>query len=282
VDPDPGNNTVTVPVQVRRAPRADLAFAVTGAAAEVGGLAVVRIRVVNHGPDAATGWRHEVTAPAGTQYLGCAGPPGGCGAGYGLRPGASAMLSLSFRVLAPTVGEGTWQFDPVRRDPVTANNVLPALGSLIHVVTASATSASPSPSPSPAPSATASADPVTPTPLASTAAAPSPSNSASPGPSAPTLSAASITPAAGVTGTGQPRAPVVGGSPVVAPFLPGMGPPPEPMPLGSSNPVGGGLWDITRQTLIVLGMIIAVPLAVLAGLAARRRYLDRWSARHSA
>jgi hypothetical protein len=53
------------------------------------------------------------------------------------------------------------------------------------------------------------------------------------------------------------------------------------MPLGSTSPATGGLWDITRQALIVLAMVIAVPLAVLAGLAARRRYLDRWSGRHS-
>jgi hypothetical protein len=281
VDPDPGNNTVTVPVQVRRAPRADLAFATTGAAAAVGGLAVVRIQVVNHGPDAAAGWRHEVTAPTGTQYLGCAGPAGDCGAGYDLRPGASAVLSLSFRVTAPTVGEGAWQFDPVRRDPVKANNVLPALGSLIQVVAASATEGPPSPVPSattPAdPGATTPADPGTPTPPGPSPTAPAPSL---PTPPAATLSAAPVTPAVGVSGTGRPPR-AAAGSAVVAPFPPGMGPPPEPMPLGSTSPATGGLWDITRQALIVLAMVIAVPLAVLAGLAARRRYLDRWSGRHS-
>jgi hypothetical protein len=32
---------------------------------------------------------------------------------------------------------------------------------------------------------------------------------------------------------------------------------------------------------MVLAMIIALPVAVLVGLAARRRYLDRWRGRHS-
>jgi hypothetical protein len=218
-----------------------------------------------------------VTAPPGTEYLGCAGPAGGCGGGFGLSPGASTVLSLSFRVTAPTVGQGAWQFDPVRRDPVAANNALPALGSLIHVVTPTPTVGSPLPSPS----GTTSAGPRAPTPPGRAPVAPAPPPSVSPTSPAAALSAAPITPAVGVSGTSQPGVPAAAGSPVVGPLPPGMGPPPEPVPLGSAGTVGDGLWDLTRQALLVLAMVIAVPLGVVSGLAARRRYLDRWRGRHS-
>jgi hypothetical protein len=58
--------------------------------------------------------------------------------------------------------------------------------------------------------------------------------------------------------------------------------PPLPAPVGSRPGTWGHATDVTRQALIVLAMVVALPVAVLSGLAARRRYLARWRGRHSA
>jgi hypothetical protein len=134
-DPDLSNNTVARTVLVDRAARTDLALSFVPGAAAVGEVANVRLVVRNNGPDGPPAWNLSVVAPSGTEYLGC--QPVGCES-LSIGVGQEYEIVLPFRVTSATVGDGAWSIPPDagRLDPVPDNNVLPMLGSLIHVTVA--------------------------------------------------------------------------------------------------------------------------------------------------
>lgn len=192
-DPNPANNSASHTLVVDRAPRTDLALSFTPGAAAVGQVASVRMAVTDNGPDGPVPWSLHVSAPSGTQYLGC--QPVACDSGLTVDVGKTVEITLSFRVDSSTIGDGSWSIQPDndRLDPVPANDVMPRLGSLIHVLPAGPVTTAQGPAGSAAPvlpwgtgagtdnhgtgqgDGTPTLDPVTGLPIAAASAAVTPS-----------------------------------------------------------------------------------------------------------
>jgi hypothetical protein len=132
-DANPGNNSAAYAIVVDRIRRTDLALSFTPGAADVGDVAQVRMAVRDNGPDGPPEWIMSVGAPTGTTYLGC--EPANCMGGLAIPVGQTVVITLYFRIDSPTIGAGSWSISPDsnRSDPVPGNDVLPQLGSLIHV-----------------------------------------------------------------------------------------------------------------------------------------------------
>ena len=131
-DSNPADNSVSPTVVLDRILRTDLALSFKPGAALVGEVAQVRMAVHDNGPDGPPQWMMSVVAPAGTTYLGC--EPANCMGGLSIDVGQTVVVTLYFRIESPAIGAGSWsiQADADRSDPVPANDVLPALGSLIR------------------------------------------------------------------------------------------------------------------------------------------------------
>ena len=243
-DPDLSNNTVSRTVVVDRAARTDLALSFTPGEAAVGQVANVRMVVRNNGPDGPPVWNLWVVAPAGTEYLGC--QPVGCES-LSIGVGQEYEIVLPFRITSATVGDGSWSIPPDsdRLDPVPDNNVMPPLGSLIHVVP-------------PVVAATSSA-------TSGTSGGATPTRTTRP--PATTTAAAATTPPPTTT----PAAPTSSATPAPVQILV----PPAAQPAVAA-PAGLDLATTSGAILLVLAGVAGLALVVLvvtAVVARRRRYL---------